>query len=254
MSNQDESLERQLMNVLHQARQTSDTTKSPQPDFYNAQVEHEPKSRQRALSNRQAGNVSTPNAIYVNDQIESIALDGQFTAPKQQLQEHKQSLSPWQGFLFNREVGRLRREEALKIAKAVFEHEFEAIVQKLTLALDIEKKKTFIEYMRRTASLQRDLQKLDTAACLSLQQSLMEINVQIYTISNRNEQVINELLTKGVITQQQADQERAKNQELCERNLSGALATLDHMWDNHKQLLEHTLRIFLNELTTRGKL
>ena len=81
----------------------------------------------------------------------------------------------------------------------------------------------------------------------------MEINAKIYEVTNENERTINNLLQRGVITKQQADEERRKNQELSQRNLDDSMLTLENMWGNHKQLLEHTLKLFLDDLTGRGK-
>ena len=105
----------------------------------------------------------------VNVPSDRSALESTFTAtPEKSLAGHEAALSKWQRFFFSREIGKLRKEEALKFSEAMYEREFEAVIQKLTLSLDIEKKRTFIQYMRSTAGLQRELQQLDAAARLSL--------------------------------------------------------------------------------------
>ncbi len=191
----------------------------------------------------------------VNVPTEKTALESTFsTTPEKTRREHEKSLSKWQGFFYNRQIGKLRKEEALKIANAMYEREFESVIQKLTLSLDIEKKRTFIEYMRSTAGLQRELQQLDAAARLSLSQALMEINIKIYEVTNDNEKTLSDLLRRGVISKQQAENERIKNQDLSKRNLDDSMLTLENMWSNHKQLLEYTLKLFLEDLTGRGKI
>jgi hypothetical protein len=243
MAEKEKDLGSELLGVLHESRQGRD------PSGPRETRESSNSPRSTAMTKR-----ATAPAVLAEAAADGpSALEEDFGGkPREQLEQHRGALSSWQRFLFDREIGKLERHEALKIAKKIFEYELEAMFQKLTLSLDIEKKRTFIEYMRRTEGLRRDLQRLDTAACLSLQQSLMDINVQIYTINNRNESLIEQLTQQGIISGVQAEQERAKNRELCERNLEGAFATLDNMWNSHKQLLEYTLKITINELFARA--
>ena len=86
-----------------------------------------------------------------------IDLETATTTPAEQLEDMEKGLGGLQRFFLKRHMGRLHMEEAKKIAAAIGQAVVESTVYKLTLALDFDKKKTFLAYIQGSSGLQREL-------------------------------------------------------------------------------------------------
>ncbi len=172
-----------------------------------------------------------------------IATLGQ--SPEERLRQAQDGMGAVERFFFNRPLKALNREHFQKIAKALLDAQFEATFQKLTLAVDIEKKNAFVAYMKATDAVRRDLFALDAAARGEVAQMLQSIDGEIFKIRAHGEGKIQGMFTKGLITAKEADSERQKNEALCRDQLEASLKTLRDLWQNQRELLEHTLQAHL---------
>ena len=166
-------------------------------------------------------------------------------SPEERLRQVQDSMGAVERFFFNRPLKALNREHFQKIAKALLDAQFEATFQKITLAVDIEKKHAFVAYMRATDAVRRDLLALDAAARGEVAQMLQSIDAEIFKIRAQGERQIQAMLSKGLVTPKEADHERQKNEALCRDQLEASLKTLHDLWQNQRELLEHTLRTHL---------
>lgn len=173
----------------------------------------------------------------------AIAAFGQ--SPEERLKQAQDAMGRVERYFFNRPLKALDREHYTKIAKALLDGQFETSFQKIALAVDIEKKNAFVAYMKATATVRRDLFALDAAARGEVAHMLQSIDEAIFRIRSQGEGNVRSLVSKGLITSAEADGERRKYAELCREQLEASLKTLRDLWENHRQLLEHTLNAHL---------
>ncbi len=168
--------------------------------------------------------------------------------PTEQIEEMTNGLTLVQRFLLKRHMGKLRMQEAKKIAGAIGQAVTEAVTYKLTLALDFDKKKTFTCYMKASADMQRELQRLEAEFRNSLAVELLRIDKLVSEYNLKAQGHISELQAQGLIKEAEVRELNSRYEDIASGLMSDNLATYQVLVSNFKELLVRTLSVFMAEL------
>lgn len=174
--------------------------------------------------------------------------------PEQQLSETVEGMNILQRFMFKREVGRLRMEGAVQIASAINEAIKELTIQKLSLGVDQEKKKVFLAYLKSNSALQVELQKLEAVARTNLSKELIRIDSMAAEYIRDANEAVEKMKADGLVDESGVSFFKKRYFGVAETLLRDNKVTLETMVNNHRELLERTLRIFMSRLKNSGAL
>lgn len=168
--------------------------------------------------------------------------------PAEQLEEMTNGLTVVQRFFMRRHLGRLNMEHAKKIASAIGQAVVESTVYKLTLALDHDKKKTFMSYIQASGELQRDLQRLESEFRSALAVELLRIDSMVAEYKKTSNEQVGMMKTAGALSETEAVEMSARYLTVAEGLLHENLSTYELLTGNFKELLTRTLSLFMSEL------
>jgi len=160
----------------------------------------------------------------------------------------RDSLGLVQRFFYDRRMQNLQRHQAIKVAKAIYEAEYEYIIQQITLGLDIAKKRVFIEYLSANRDLQREIQRMAGDAVIVMVDVLQDVKMNVYENAARQAEKIRNAVRRGVMSELQAREELEKLAQLRDQNLEDAVLAYNTMRKNHMGLLQKTLELFSRDL------
>jgi hypothetical protein len=166
----------------------------------------------------------------------------------------RENLGMISGLLHDRRMQRIQRRQAIMMAKVLYKAQYEALVQRVMLGLDISNKRLFVEYMRSNKVLQDDLQTLSGETVNGMTDLFLDVRVNTYDSALEQEQKIKTAVIRGSLTERQGNDERALIERLRSENLGLAQQTFETLRSNHMGLLERTLTLFKEDLVRRNLL
>ena len=177
---------------------------------------------------------------------------GRKESPAQQLSEIRNSLGWSQKVLFNLDVGAVKRDHALRMAKVLFSAALDEFSQKAALGLDISKKHLFVEYMRQTERIRAELQRLSAKAESEIADQFLTLTDHVYSLRKKGTETISRRLASGLITPQEAEGDHEQNRRICSELAAGQLETMKALWANHRALLGQAISLHFREWTQTG--
>jgi hypothetical protein len=168
--------------------------------------------------------------------------------PAEQLEEMTTGLTMVQRFLMKRHLGKLNMEHAKKIAGAIGQAVVESTVYKLTLALDHDKKKTFMAYIQASGELQRDLQRLEAEFRNALAVELVRIDTMVSEYKKMAKDQVEAMHSTGSLNEAEANELSARYLDVADGLLQDNLTHYQLLTGNFKELLTRTLTLFMSEL------
>jgi hypothetical protein len=200
------------------------------------------------------GSILEPSLVQAASNKHISSSFAKTDSPEEQLTEIVANMSWWQKYLYDRGVDRLKREEADKIVRMLMDYQVQVTQHKLTLAFDMEKKRTFVAYLHASSELQKELFTLDADARKQLGEALFVIDKAIYESRQRNREKIESMHMKGIISTDEASEEFDKSDAVSRRLIEDSSKTLYNLWANIAKLLEMTLTVFAEKLAIENKL
>ncbi|MDE2179618.1 MAG: hypothetical protein KGJ40_02070 [candidate division NC10 bacterium] len=179
---------------------------------------------------------------------DAIDLKAATATPAEQLDETTDSLGAIQRFLLRRRLGKLRMKEAERIAAAVGQAVLESAIYKLTLALDFDKKRAFVDYLRASGELQRELQRLEAQFRQALAVELIRIDSAVSEYKKTANNQIAMMQADGLLNNSEASEFGARYAKVGEDLLSENLSGYEALRGNFRELLTRTLTLFMSEL------
>ena len=168
--------------------------------------------------------------------------------PAEQLEEMTTGLTMVQRFLMKRHLGKLNMEHAKKIAGAIGQAVVESTVYKLTLALDHDKKKTFMAYIQASGELQRELQRVEAEFRHALAEELLRIDAMVSEYRKMANDQVQSMHSAGSLNEAEANELSARYLDIGNGLLHDNLTHFQLLTDNFKELLSRTLTLFMTEL------
>jgi hypothetical protein len=199
--------------------------------------------KERSLVPQRSRTATTPALAQ-----DVIDLKTATVTPAEQLEEMTNGLTVIQRFLMRRHLGKLNMEHAKKIAVAIGQAVVESTVYKLTLALDFDKKKTFMSYIHASGDLQRELQRLEAEFRNALAVELLRIDTMVSEYRKTANDQIGMMRAAGSLNEADASELSARYLNVAEGLLQENLSTYELLTGNFKELLTRTLSLFMSEL------
>lgn len=168
--------------------------------------------------------------------------------PAEQLEEMTTGLTMVQRFFMKRHLGKLNMEHAKEIAGVIGQTVVESTVYKLTLALDYDKKKTFMAYIQASGELQRDLQRLEAEFRKALATELLRIDATVSEYRKMASDQVQTMHSAGSLNEADANELSARYLSVGDSLLQDNLTHYQLLTDNFKELLTRTLTLFMSEL------
>ncbi|WP_141400632.1 hypothetical protein [Magnetospirillum sp. 15-1] len=151
--------------------------------------------------------------------------------------------------IYNKAFRNISRKECERVAELIFRAEFESICQQLTLNLDIEKKKNFIEYMRSSQALKTELQVMEAESRMALSSQLFDVKDHVYEQTRALEVALESRLKSKRLRPDEYQIESANLENIKKKLLADSEGVLEEMWRTHMELLVRTLALFYDTTT-----
>jgi hypothetical protein len=178
------------------------------------------------------------------------ALDGTFSAdsPDEQLRGMSRQLGMLRRWMLQNAVQKLTKDHAIEIAKQIFRYQYMDIQQKLMLGLDVEKKRTYLEYLKANKEIQARVQGEGADAVGLVAEQLLDTRQNILTRWNTRVRNLNLKLQKQDLTDAQHQEELSVVEAVHRKEFEVAMQTAERLIDNHGKLIETTLSLFKDKL------
>ena len=119
---------------------------------------------------------------------------------------------------------------------------------KLTLALDFDKKKTFMSYIKASGELQRELQRLESEFRHALAVELLRIDTMVAEYKKTANDHLAMMKAAGSLDDTEAGELSVRYLNISDGLLQENLSTYELLTGNFKELLTRTLSLFMSEL------
>lgn len=175
-------------------------------------------------------------------------------SPEEFVAETRSSLGLLRQILFDHRLEGIRKDHALRLAKQIFEYEYQICQLRLTMSMDIEKRRTFIQYMNASQELQKSVLQVFGRAVEDLGETLFDVRISLLEGFERRRRDLEGKFQQGVLDADQIAREydilETERERALEEVLKGAL----QMHQNNSKLLEDTLVLLRDELVSKGEL
>ncbi|HEY0311724.1 MAG TPA: hypothetical protein VGC56_04440 [Allosphingosinicella sp.] len=189
--------------------------------------------------------------------VGSQAMDGNFDAAvsvPQHIERVREQLGTINRFIQGRAIQRIQREHVIKLARALFDYQYQDMQHLLLLGMDVQKKRRFAQYMSATKDIQDRIQRQSAEAQLSLLNTMFDMRLKAFEAQRDRDSRIRSAYKQGGMSKEQHDRALADSKQMTDEHEQRLNETMEAMIERHSQFLFHTLSLFKTDLLTNGKL
>ena len=166
----------------------------------------------------------------------------------------KKQLGVISTYLQGRAVERIQRDHVIKLTQKLFDYQLQDMQHVLMLSMDAQKARRFVEYLRATDGIRKQLQEQSAKAQLSVVDTMYEQRWTAFRAQYERDRKSTAAYQRGHMNKRQYDRAIHDSQELTDQHEMRLNQTVEEMITRHSELLFETLKLFATDRISRGQL
>jgi len=224
-------------------------------DSTDGETAHNPEP----ASEDEAASTFKPQAMRSGEALEggSGALQGSFSTTEtvpQHIENVRTQLGTINKFFYGRDVQKIQRAHVLKLAKELFDYQFQDMQHLLLLGMDVQKKRRFVQYLQETKDIQDKIQRQSAQAQLAMINTMFDMRLEAFRAKKERDELLVASYRKGDMDEAQYKRSLRDNETMIRAHEDRLNHTMDQLITRHSQFLYETLALFKTDLITGGKI